>query len=180
MMERTSVFTAQEFIDKLRREEFKAPLALSGMVKLPEDSSTEIMFAPGMRCVDWLPVPLDAIESVEVLDVVPCDDHTHPLVTLTLKAPESPEGTMFAALLSAFVKRGVFNRAVRPPDTIGPRSRRARLVARRSGVIMGPETPAPGGCAEGCNQYEVDEAGNIYQLYSCKTYGPGIYVCYYM
>jgi hypothetical protein len=178
MMERASVFTAQEFIDKLRSDAIEAPLALTGMVKLPEDHSTELMFAPGTRCVDWMSVPLDAIESVEVLDVVPCDDHTHPLVTLTFKAPESSEGALFAALLRAAVKRGAFNRAMRPLHTTEP-TPRARLVTRTVGGFREPATLRAGGCAAECNEYEVDEAGHIYQLYSCKDYGSGIYVCYY-
>lgn len=49
------------------------------------------------------------------------------------------------------------------------------LISRRastSGVV-------PAGCATACNPYEVDEAGGIYELYSCKDYGAGIAICYY-
>jgi hypothetical protein len=56
----------------------------------------------------------------------------------------------------------------------GLSSSRARLVTRTSGVGL-----FKAGCAAACNQYEVDEGGNIYELYSCKDYGAGIAICYY-
>jgi hypothetical protein len=63
------------------------------MVKMSEDQDyPQLLFALGTRCADWTSVPLDSVESVEVKDSVPCDDHTHPLVTLTLKEPDSPVG----------------------------------------------------------------------------------------
>ena len=179
MMNQKSAFTPQEFIDKLQRNEITSFLSLTGMVKVAEHPSTELMFAPGIQCVDWISVPTDVIESVEFLDLQTCHDHTHPLVILTFKAPGSSEGEMFAALLRAAVKRGVVNPAVRPLRTTNSTPIRARLVTRRSGVSMGSSMLRWGGCAAACNEYEVDEAGNIYQLYSCHDYGGGIYACYY-
>jgi hypothetical protein len=179
-MERSSLFTAQEFIDKLRRNGVSAPLKLAGMVKLPEDDSPELMFAPGTHCADWITVPLDAIASVEVLDTVPCHDHTHPLVILTFKEPESSEGTMFAALLSATTKRQAVSRPLQRFTTgADPTRVRVRRAKLSSDVILGPETPVAGGCAAGCNDYEIFEDGVIRPLVSCKDYGGGIYVCYY-
>jgi hypothetical protein len=149
-------------------------------VKLDEDSGG-LLFAHGSDCTDWIPIPLDAIETVELLDVVPCRDHAHPLVTLSIKAPESPEGALYASMLKGS-RHGIVSRVVRRPQSFGGipiGTRLARLSDGWADVILGPETPAPGGCAANCNQYEVDGAGNIYQLVGCKDYGPGIYVCYY-
>jgi len=181
MIGRSRVFTVQEFIDQLRRDEITTPLTVTGMVKVSEDSQTELMFAPGTRCLDWLLVPVASVESVEVLDVVPCDDHTHPLVTLTLKAPESSEGAMFAALLSASVKQRVSNRPVRPLHSLDPPPVRVRFMTDKSAVTdkLGVFRAA-GGCAQACNEYEIFDDLGILQLYSCQDYGPGIYACYYM
>ena len=171
MAERASGFTAQEFIDKLQRNEITASLVITGMVKLPDTPSTGLLFAPGTRCAQWILIPTNAIERVEILEVVPCDEHTHPLVNLTLKTPESTEGAMLASLLSAVGKPGVATPAM--PST-NPTPTRARLVTRTSGVGL-----FKSGCAAACTQYEVDEGGHIYELYSCKDYGAGIAICYY-
>jgi hypothetical protein len=49
MTEWKSLFTAQEFIEKLRHHESEAAAALTGLVKLPDDDSDHIMFAFGTR-----------------------------------------------------------------------------------------------------------------------------------
>jgi len=78
MREETNKLTAQEFVEELRRGETRAPLTLTGMVKLSEDEDyPQLLFALGTRCADWTSVPLDSVESVEVKDSVPCDD-PHP------------------------------------------------------------------------------------------------------
>jgi hypothetical protein len=161
MVEQPSTFSAQEFVQKLGREGFSMPLRLTGLVKLPEESAAGLQFALGTRCTDWTTIPLDVVESVEVRQTVPCRDHEHPLVTLTLKAPESAEAAAFAALLRVALKRRELRRVVRSPQGGGD-----------AGVLRS-------GCAALCNPYEVDEQGHIYELYSCQDYGPGIAVCYY-
>jgi hypothetical protein len=164
MAEGTSKLTGQEFVEKLRRDETGAPLTLTGMAKLSEDDDyPQLLFVLGTRCADWTSVPLDSIESVEVKDSVPCDDHTHPLVTLTLKEPDSPEGTMFASLLRAAVKRRGGMRAVHHQTTVPARPGKGQLRSA---------------CAGACNEYEVFDDG-IFELYSCQDIGPGTYVCYY-
>jgi hypothetical protein len=166
MTEGSSKLTVHEFVETLRRGEAGAPLRLTGMAKLPEDGDDpQLMFALGTRCADWTPVPYDSVESVEVKDSVPCDDHSHPLVTLTLKEPDSSEGAMLAGLLRATLKRRGERRAVHHHTP----------VPTRPGGEAGTLRSA---CAGACNQYEVFDDG-IFELYSCQDYGPGIYVCYY-
>jgi hypothetical protein len=172
-------FTSHEFLDKLRRDELQPQLTLTGMVKPADDDDTHVMFALGTQCADWTPVPLDSVETVEVLDSVPCKDHAHPLVTLTFTQPESREGAMFTALLAAAVKRRVADRGARPLVGSGPRGARARYAKLSSDVIYGPRSPNPGGCAAACNDYEIFEDGVIRPLVSCRDYGGGVYICYY-
>jgi len=179
MVKGTSKFTAQEFMDKLRRDEIVAPLTLTGMVKIYEDDDTQIKFALGTRCSDWTSAPLDVVESVEVLDSVPCEDHSHPLVVLTLREPESSEGAVLAALLSAALRRPAANRSTPAGLNTGSRRIRTRHAKLSSDVLLGPETPNPGGCAAACNEYEIFDDGVIRPLVSCRDLGGGSYICYY-
>ncbi len=166
MTEGSSKLTVHEFVETLRGGGTGAPLRLTGMAKLPDDDDyPHLMFVLGTRCADWTSVPFDSIDSVEVKDSVPCDDHSHPLVTLTLKEPDSPEGAMLASLLRAALKRRGGRRAVHHHTT----------VPGQSGGEAGTLRSA---CAGACNQYEVFDDG-IFELYSCQDVGPGTYICYY-
>jgi hypothetical protein len=179
MTERKNLFTAQEFAEKLRRGDSEAPaITLTGLIKLPGDDSEQIMFAFGTRCADWTPVPLAVIESIEVLRDVTCSDHSHPLVSLTLEAPRSAEAATFAALLAASVKLQQVQKVVLPRGSVGQGTPlRTRLHFGENGTVI--SAPTGGGCAVTCNQFEVDVAGNIFELYSCQDLGGGAAICYY-
>lgn len=180
MVAGTTKFTSHEFIDVLRRDEIRPQLTLIGMVKATDDDDARLLFAVGTQCADWTPVPLDSIETVEALDSVPCKDHEHPLVSLTFKQPESSEGAMFTALLAAAVKRRATDRGSQPLLESGARGMRTRYAKLNSpGVILGPRSPNPGGCAAACNEFEIFDDGVIRPLVSCRDYGGGIYICYY-
>jgi hypothetical protein len=56
-------------------------------------------FALGGKCSGWVTIPLEFVEDVEVLRSVTCKDHSHPLVSLKLKSPRTPEGKLFLAML---------------------------------------------------------------------------------
>lgn len=91
-----------DFFEKLEKGELSAaPVRLTGMVKKADGPEKAIRFAPGTNCAGWVTIPLDLIEGVEVLRTVPCRDHTHPFVKLTLKEPRSPEGKALFALLGS-------------------------------------------------------------------------------
>jgi hypothetical protein len=91
-----------DFFEKLEKGELSAaPVRLTGMVKKADGSEKAIRFAPGTNCAGWVTIPLDLIEGVEMLRTVPCRDHTHPFVKLTLKEPRSPEGKALFALLGS-------------------------------------------------------------------------------
>lgn len=91
-------FSTAEFVRKLRAGEFaSAPLAATGLVKTSEEEDG-LLFAHGSDCTNWISIPTRLIDRVEFLQVVPCKDHSHPLVTLVFSIPESPEAQVFAGL----------------------------------------------------------------------------------
>ena len=115
-------FTPYEFLDRLKRDEIRRPVVLSGMVKPAEDDDDYLLFAHGSVCENWIRIRLNSIETIEFLNFVPCDDHTHPLVLLVLKQPETDEGQLFAALVQAasgrIDKRDVGFLCVLPPGSL--------------------------------------------------------------
>jgi hypothetical protein len=89
-------FSVAEFVAKLRAGSFVSnPLVVTGFVKLPEEGDV-LLLAQGHGCTNWNPIALPLIERVEFHRVVPCKDHSHPLVSLTLAQPESEEAQTFA------------------------------------------------------------------------------------
>jgi hypothetical protein len=160
-------FTPQEFLDKLGKDELNSPLTLTGMVKASEGSSTDLMFVIGTRCGNWTSVPIDIIDNVDVLGSVPCDDHSHHRVTLTLKTPQSPEAAVFAALLSAAVKQ---------------QTQTKRIVRKgKGGGLVSPQnqpTNFLSGC--GCSDYEIDADGTVWQLTDVVDFEDGSCICTYM
>ena len=95
----TRNFTPSEFMERLARDDFSVapPLVLTGMVKNAEDEN-HLLFAFGFYCKDWIALPIEMIENIQWLASVPCKEHTHPLVNITIKEPESEEAKVFAAL----------------------------------------------------------------------------------
>lgn len=91
-------YSPAEFRDKLKREvDHPKPIFFVGMIKTAEDDQ-HMMFAQGVTCAHWTVVPLDRIESIQVISETPCKDHSHPLVKMVLIAPASEEALMYASL----------------------------------------------------------------------------------
>jgi hypothetical protein len=91
-------YTPAEFIEKLKQPvDSPKTNAFIGMLQAAQDDR-QLLFAMGVSCANWVHVPIERIESIEQITVVPCKDHTHPLVRLTLNAPETEEAMMYAAL----------------------------------------------------------------------------------
>lgn len=103
----SNAYTPEDFVAQLKSGEIEAstPFALMGMVKEAGDSQ-HLLFASGTDCDTWTELPLSMIESIEVRDVVPCRDHTHPVVKLQLKEPGSDEARAFASLAKAQLLAG--------------------------------------------------------------------------
>jgi hypothetical protein len=98
------VYPPQEFLEKLVRDDLKPPLVFTGMVKKGEDNLNQVLFATGTNCANWRAVSLEMVESIEVLEIVPCKDHTHPRVKIYFKKPKSKDAMLFASLAAAMVR----------------------------------------------------------------------------
>jgi hypothetical protein len=108
MEKSTEALTPDDFFEKLHEGSLGAavPVRLTGMVKKSEGKERAIEFAPGGNCSGWITIPLEFIEEVEVLRMVRCKDHSHPLVKLSLKAPKTPEGKILLSLLEGMQAAG--------------------------------------------------------------------------
>lgn len=80
-----------EFLSKLASNELPTSreVALYGLVRANEGSSSTIAFSSSRSCDDWLTVPLDLVESIEHFTTMKCQDHEHPVVRLQLKRTDS-------------------------------------------------------------------------------------------
>jgi hypothetical protein len=117
-------------IQKLNREEFARVLrqrpkgtaerlTVTGLVKA-DDPDTHFDFAwPETRCARWVQMPAELVESVELLGHAACADHTHQLVSLTLRSPDSPLAVVLGALLAQHRPTGeLAGLAVPPADGV--------------------------------------------------------------
>ena len=103
MKEKSESLSAADFFEKLQHDQLETtvPFSIIGMVKKSGGQEKTIEFAPGGNCSNWVTIPLEFIEDVEILKTISCKDHTHPLVKLKIKTPESIEGKLFFALLES-------------------------------------------------------------------------------
>ena len=92
--------SATEFFERLQRNDLVRPLTLTGMVKPSEDGGSEFNFSIA-DCRSWIKVPLDAIESAQIVGEVTCDgDHSHPKVRIAFKKPDDASLWMYNLLLT--------------------------------------------------------------------------------
>ena len=79
-----------EFLSKLASNELQTSreVALYGLVRANEGSSSTIAFSSSPSCDDWLTVPLDLVESIEHLTTMKCQDHEHPVGRLRFRRPD--------------------------------------------------------------------------------------------
>jgi hypothetical protein len=108
MEKSTESLSANDFFQKLQEGTLgtAVPVRLTGMVKKHEGKEKAIQFALGANCSGWITIPLEFIEDVEVLRIVRCKDHSHPLVKLNLKTAKTPEGKTFLSLLEGMQAAG--------------------------------------------------------------------------
>jgi hypothetical protein len=96
-------YTPTDFVAKLRDNQFASnPISATGFVKLPEvklpEEEDTLLFSSGSDCTNWVRIPLRLIDHVQLWRVLPCKDHSHPLVTLVLPSPKHPDATVFAEI----------------------------------------------------------------------------------
>jgi hypothetical protein len=92
---------ANEFLDKLNKDEVQAGVVLVGMVKKNEEDPDSLLFAIGQSCENWIAIPSSLIAEIDELGNVPCKDHIHPYVRLTLKVAQNNDTKALVALLAA-------------------------------------------------------------------------------
>ncbi|MGW5865125.1 hypothetical protein ACWFRJ_23450 [Streptomyces sp. NPDC055239] len=201
-------FSGEEFLQALASDSVREKPVIVGMVKKSEEATESFQFAPGTTCQDWTTIPVSLIDQVELLRQVPCDEHTHSLVQLTLKESDSPEHTVLATLLSHYARAG----AAPAPSPCGtssahaqppPQGPQAQSQARPHGPVpqgpgaRGPATPpltwgvAPQGtppqatpraqaeCVDGSSACVSDGYGGYTCLACCHGYWSDIGPCLY-
>jgi len=90
-------FTPKAFSERLRGAGFAS---LTGVLKPPDTGSDQFLFSFKPCPAVWIPIPFDAIESIDWLSTVSCKDGVYQAVRILLKTSKSAEGQLLAAVLS--------------------------------------------------------------------------------
>ena len=156
-------FAPQEFLDSLKRDEIRRPIVVLGMVKPAEDDDQYLLFAHGYACANWTRIPLTSIETIEFLNLAPCKDHTHPLVLLHLKQPETDEGRLFSSFIQAPSGRapGRATRFIRDPGRTPGRTSRLTREPRSFRSRSAADDPDFPWCST-LSETEVGEDGTVW------------------
>ena len=80
-----------DFIKKLSDGSLRNPLTCNGFAKPVEDGREAFLFSLGTSCEDWIRIPSEVIEKVELLGEHSCHDHSHPLIRIHFKEPSANE-----------------------------------------------------------------------------------------
>lgn len=70
----------------------------TGMIKRASNDSSSIMFARAGDCSQWIKLAVNQISDIKLIHMASCEGHTHPLVHIFMKEPNTAEGKTFAAL----------------------------------------------------------------------------------
>jgi hypothetical protein len=83
-------YSPTEFLSKLSVNELSDPteVAIFGLVKVDENSSSVIHFSNSPSCETWLSIPIEIIESIDHLRFITCKEHQHPIVKIKFKHPD--------------------------------------------------------------------------------------------
>lgn len=94
--------SGKEFLTQMRSGSIRPSLIRIGMAKPGDADSDVILFSESETCGHWVAVPLDIVESVQVIGWMACDDHKHPIVRLQLHepAPDNKNARVLAELLT--------------------------------------------------------------------------------
>lgn len=158
-------YNPQEFLTRLRTGNFEHQITLIGMVKMHSEDEAKILFAVGTICERWIPLPIERVESIEVIDTIPCQDHTHPFVRIELKTPTTEEAKFLTELI------------------ISSSARTSQFLRQRRPIIV-TTPPAPRSCSD-CELLRLAceaAGGSVYEcsfqyyscLFTCSEIGPGV------
>jgi hypothetical protein len=131
----------RDFLRSLVDEALLPRVRIIGMVKPKEDSADHLSFS--RDCTFWIHIPIDIVENIEYLGPAPCKDHSHPLVSITFKEPETEEGKVFAQLISTS----------RPPKMLREETLCSICLAGCSKVPPDQVFDCIGQCAKDCPGY---------------------------
>lgn len=86
-------FSARAMFSDLKKQ---GAFFLIGAVKEHDEDKSLVLVSTAGDCTEWLPIHEELIESYERHGTLSCKDHTHPVVTLKLREPRTPEASVFA------------------------------------------------------------------------------------
>lgn len=96
----TRVFSPTDFIKRQGTVAELRPITFIGITRETTEKN-EISFAFDFDRTNWIAVPSELVESVEVLGTARAGEHTHPRVSLQLKDPQTPDGRLFVSIATA-------------------------------------------------------------------------------
>jgi hypothetical protein len=95
---RTRVFSPSDFIKRQGEAAELRAITFTGITRETTDKN-QISFALDLDRANWIAVPSELVESVEVLGTAKAGEHSHPRVSLQLKDPQTPEGRLFVSIV---------------------------------------------------------------------------------
>jgi hypothetical protein len=108
MSDSSGLLSASEFVSRLNDLGTTGPAAdalrLQGLAKAPDDAtqaSQHVLVDVVGDCQHWTALPVSLIDQVQILRLVTCQDHSHPLVAITLITPTSPDAAALAQIACA-------------------------------------------------------------------------------
>jgi hypothetical protein len=93
----TRVFSPKDFIKRQGAVAELRPITFTGITR-ETTGKNEISFAFDFDRDNWIAIPSELVESVEVLGTARAGEHTHPRVSLLLKDPQTPDGRLFVSI----------------------------------------------------------------------------------
>lgn len=147
---RTRVFSPSDFIKRQGEVAELRPITFTGITRETDDKN-QISFAFDVDRANWIAVPSELVESVEVLGTAKAGEHSHPRVSLQLKDLQTPEGRFLLSLAMAM------QNALRSVQ-----SRVLPALSHRGGVVRASDACL--GCLDRCSQIVVSEDDPFAQI----------------
>lgn len=100
-------YSGKEFLQFINKQSFRQERTFVGVADKYDGNDDSLLFSANLDCASWIKLNLDGIEQIEYLDDDDgCGDHTHPIVSLTLKSldTQKPAEHMLLKLLSSLLE----------------------------------------------------------------------------
>lgn len=97
----------ETFLERLNSDGPASALTLTGMAKPLDDKNKPAFHFSIGDCQTWTEIPLEAIESAQVIGSLPCDgDHSHAKVQVVFKPDNSWTYQLLIAMADAVYRAG--------------------------------------------------------------------------